>query len=378
MAGLFGDFMNMDDPIVQMSLGLLGAQGSNFGGNLAQAAMFAQQQREAMEKRKREQGQLEMQQMQLEQMKRQQQEQEQKRQLAQRFMTPGVQNLTPNDDMGNPMPSSPPGFDFGGYATALAGQDPMASLQFQQLLAKEKPKAHVLSPGQIVKDETGRELARGDPKQEGPKIGELRKYDSGDKHYTYEWTGKEWKKIADAPRFKQDGPEKPEKPPQGYRWTADGNLAPIPGGPAEKQASEAELSAAGYGGRMSAAEKIIGKVGAAGQPTTGTVMASALPLPAAGKRFAERQVMDPAQQQYRQAQEDWVRAKLRKESGAVIADDEMQREIETYFPQYGDSPEVIKQKATARQIAIRAMSTASGRAEKQVDKVSGGWSIKPL
>ena len=76
--------------------------------------------------------------------------------------------------------------------------------------------------------------------------------------------------------------------------------------------------------------------------------------------------MTPEQQQVRQAQEDWVRSKLRKESGAVIGDEEMSREIKTYFPQIGDSPPVIAQKARARQIAINAMQTSAGPAMSQV------------
>lgn len=70
---------------------------------------------------------------------------------------------------------------------------------------------------------------------------------------------------------------------------------------------------------------------------------------------------DANRQQYRQAQEDWVRAKLRKESGAVIGDDEMEREIATYFPTYWDKPETIAQKAYARRVAEIAMAKAAGQ-----------------
>ena len=66
------------------------------------------------------------------------------------------------------------------------------------------------------------------------------------------------------------------------------------------------------------------------------------------------------QQLYRQAQENWVRANLRKESGAVIGADEMNAEIKTYFPQPGDKPENISQKQLARQVTQDAMKTAAG------------------
>ena len=67
-------------------------------------------------------------------------------------------------------------------------------------------------------------------------------------------------------------------------------------------------------------------------------------------------------QNYRQQQEDWVRAKLRKESGAVIGDEEMAREISTYFPEVGDKPDVLKAKAQSRRIAEEAMRKSGGRA----------------
>jgi hypothetical protein len=74
---------------------------------------------------------------------------------------------------------------------------------------------------------------------------------------------------------------------------------------------------------------------------------------------------------HRQAQEDWVRAKLRKESGAVIADEEMEREIATYFPKPGDTPQVIKQKAKARETAIQGMKKAAGPAGQRINAPTG-------
>jgi hypothetical protein len=60
-------------------------------------------------------------------------------------------------------------------------------------------------------------------------------------------------------------------------------------------------------------------------------------------------------QQYRQAAEQWIRAFLRKESGAAISDSEFERDFAVYFPQPGDTPEVIQQKEAARQNAMRNM-----------------------
>ena len=65
-------------------------------------------------------------------------------------------------------------------------------------------------------------------------------------------------------------------------------------------------------------------------------------------------------QLYRQAQENWVRANLRKESGAVIGTEEMAKEIENYFPQIGDGPAVIEQKRRSREAAMQGMITSAG------------------
>lgn len=70
----------------------------------------------------------------------------------------------------------------------------------------------------------------------------------------------------------------------------------------------------------------------------------------------------PQGQQYRQAQENWVRANLRKESGAVIGPEEMAREIVNYFKQPGDGPEVIEQKRQNRVILEQNMLREAGRA----------------
>lgn len=135
----------------------------------------------------------------------------------------------------------------------------------------------------------------------------------------------------------------------------------VPGvAPPEKaNSSDSEKLAAGFHDRMTEAEKNMTEVGSKGYPTAGSAVASSIPK--MGK-YAERVYMSQEQQRYRQAQEDWVRAKLRKESGATIQDEEMNREIATYFPQVGDGPDVIAQKERARKTALDAMLRSAGRA----------------
>lgn len=88
-----------------------------------------------------------------------------------------------------------------------------------------------------------------------------------------------------------------------------------------------------------------------------TVLPDFLGGQAAGNIIDSRQ-----RQKYRQFQENWVRANLRAESGAAIGKDEMEKEIQTYFPKIGDSQEVIAQKAEARRVTAEAMRRRAGRA----------------
>lgn len=69
---------------------------------------------------------------------------------------------------------------------------------------------------------------------------------------------------------------------------------------------------------------------------------------------------DDEEKMYLQAADAWVRAKLRDESGAAIGVDEMRTEYATFFPQYGDTPELIAEKSKQRGILTKQMGTASG------------------
>jgi hypothetical protein len=91
-------------------------------------------------------------------------------------------------------------------------------------------------------------------------------------------------------------------------------------------------------------------------------------------------------QQYEQAKRDFVNAVLRRESGAVISEQEFANAEQQYFPQPGDSPEVIEQKRRNREITIQGLKVSAGQgANFAVPPQSGGnrtssgieWSIEP-
>ena len=157
---------------------------------------------------------------------------------------------------------------------------------------------------------------------------------------------------------------------QAFMQFPKGGGAPVLVQGAFPAAGDSEQMAAGYGERMAESEKIIRKVGEKGNPTVATSIAGSV-LPGSAGRYVQSKVMTNEQQMHRQAQEDWVRAKLRKESGAVIADEEMEREIATYFPKPGDTPQVIKQKANARDVAIQSMKKAAGPAGQRINAPTG-------
>jgi hypothetical protein len=64
-------------------------------------------------------------------------------------------------------------------------------------------------------------------------------------------------------------------------------------------------------------------------------------------------------QKYEGAKQDFITAVLRKESGAVISDDEFIREDKKYFPQPGDSPKTIKEKRKRRANQFKVLSNQS-------------------
>jgi hypothetical protein len=129
--------------------------------------------------------------------------------------------------------------------------------------------------------------------------------------------------------------------------------------PDPSKATEGERVASNYAGRMEAAESLFGDYA----PSATEYMAARAVLqngPVVAS-IANR-TLSAESQQYYQAAADWVRAKLRKESGAVISPEEMEQEIKTYFPLPNDKPETRAQKKKARLQAFAGMQQMSGRA----------------
>ena len=151
------------------------------------------------------------------------------------------------------------------------------------------------------------------------------------------------------------------KLPTGSMWVDENDptqgVTALPGSTTEKALNtvpDVHVKASSFATRMVEAESMFESLTSDGYDPTNIPDAIA-----GGTGVLGNYANSPGGQQYSQAQKDWVRAKLRKESGAVIGADEMADEITTYFPQPGDGPEVIAQKTRARKIATNALINES-------------------
>lgn len=115
-----------------------------------------------------------------------------------------------------------------------------------------------------------------------------------------------------------------------------------------------EANAAGFADRAAQAEQIINDPKLSEAAISGAERVKAN-IPVVGNYLTsnEYKMVD-------QAKRNFVNAILRKESGAVIAPSEFDNADKQYFPQPGDTPEVIAQKAANRKVAIEGLGRSAG------------------
>jgi len=175
--------------------------------------------------------------------------------------------------------------------------------------------------------------------------------------------------------------------------TTAGGAPVLPMG-ADKPPTEGQAKAASFLGVMRGASSVFDQplVDPAGKPvvdasgqqitaemaysTPNLLQSAAGSVPWVGQTL-ERLGSSENRQRVLQAQQAWVRAKLRKESGAVIGADEMADEIKTFFPQFGDKPETIRQKALLRQQAESGLVVEAGPAARGIQTVPGAQITPP-
>jgi len=176
--------------------------------------------------------------------------------------------------------------------------------------------------------------------------------------YTVRETGQGFALVPNAPGL-------PTIPIYAQGAPAAGAPGAAPAGAAPQQLkgtgskpTEGQAAAVGFTQRMENTSQIMADLEAKNK-YPGYVSRMAEGVPIIGETI-QRWVQSPEEQQYYQAARDWIRAKLRKESGAAIGEKEMEQEYSTYFPLPGDTPQVIVQKREARRVATEAMRQSAG------------------
>lgn len=137
----------------------------------------------------------------------------------------------------------------------------------------------------------------------------------------------------------------------------------------EKPATAAKFLAAGFGKRIEAANTLMDQLKEQGYnaASAGSGFKRAMPESILGIPVGNAMKSDKDQMQ-QQAEQNFVTAVLRKESGAAISPTEFAQAEKMYFPRPGDSPAVLEQKRMSRQQALENLKSESAEAW---DKIPG-------
>jgi len=132
----------------------------------------------------------------------------------------------------------------------------------------------------------------------------------------------------------------------------------------EKAPTEGQARAGLYHGRASEAHDILTKMEGQYSPAMiGTKQGLESVWGIGGALGAGANLMMPKnEQKAEQAQRNFYNALLRQESGATIQPSEFAEARKQYFPQVGDSPEVLLQKKQNRETAIEGLRVMAGPA----------------
>lgn len=144
------------------------------------------------------------------------------------------------------------------------------------------------------------------------------------------------------------------------------NIPGVSQGPTSPYAPTSKLTAEeskdrGYVARMAESHKIITGLEGINQGIGGVIGGTAANRPFIRDSTAFNMMASPERQKILQAQRDFVNALLRRESGAAISQGEFENAQRQYFPQPGDTPEVLTQKRLNRMQSIEGLMGGAGR-----------------
>jgi hypothetical protein len=120
--------------------------------------------------------------------------------------------------------------------------------------------------------------------------------------------------------------------------------------------TEGQSNAATYADRMREAENIL---------TTPAIQQAGLSMSERIKSsvpLVSNYIISPEKRQLDQAQRNFINAVLRRESGAVISEQEFENARLQYFPQPGDDEQTLANKAVNRELALQGLSRSAGAA----------------
>jgi len=130
-----------------------------------------------------------------------------------------------------------------------------------------------------------------------------------------------------------------------------------------KDLTESQALAAGFAARMAYNNKVIDD----------TIKAGYTPKTLTEFGWMPDRFKTQSRKSYESAKNNWIAAQLRKESGAAIGPQEYEQADLQYFPQPGDSKDIIQQKADLRKVAERTMKAAVGRnSDFYIEQILGG------
>lgn len=156
------------------------------------------------------------------------------------------------------------------------------------------------------------------------------------------------------------------KLPEGQRWTPDGRPEKIDG--AAPKLTEFQGKSSAFGTRAANAHEVLNAIGDDGKIQPGLIkrFAESVPLVGGALGLAANFTQSDAQQRVERAERDFINATLRQESGAVISPSEFANARQQYFPQPGDTADVIRDKRRARELVIASFADSAGPAADKV------------
>jgi len=152
--------------------------------------------------------------------------------------------------------------------------------------------------------------------------------------------------------------------PGQIRFDQSGNIVAKGATPPEKKKAplkptEQQINTAGFANRMLSSNQILSDLTAGGFNPASAVESA---------RGRTNVTASPEFRQFEQAKSDFITAILRKESGAVISDQEFDREEKKFFPRVGDDKKTIDQKRKARE---RATNNLIKQSKGQFEELFG-------